>query len=94
MKPASGDSLKRGIYKYRVLGPFLLLKTHQALKSDAVPSIVKRCILLQFMPGLLAARKPDADPFFYAAYVVQNTLFLILTPWYSIVSCSIRGPAT
>ena len=61
----------QGIYRYRVLGPFLLLKTHQALMSDAIPPAVKQRFFR--LPPLIAVADKQADPCFYTAYVVLNT---------------------
>jgi hypothetical protein len=59
-----------GIYKYRILGKFLLLKTYTLIKGQNLPSLA---------PHSLALLDPNGKSEFYAAYFYLNTLFLCPT---------------
>ena len=67
-----------GIFRYRVLGRHLLLETDRFLSSGSDSARVARK-LFAIPPASLAILDPRADATFYAAYFVQNTLFLILS---------------
>ncbi len=59
-----------GIYKYRVLGKALLLKTYRVIKHYEIPTI---------KPQFLSLLDENADRKFYSAYFYMNTIFLCLT---------------
>ncbi|HJR79583.1 MAG TPA: hypothetical protein VJ821_05895 [Anaerolineales bacterium] len=59
-----------GIYKYRVLGNTMLLKTYDLVKSYDLPA---------FAPYSLRILDNAGDPQFYSAYFYMNTVFLCLT---------------
>lgn len=59
-----------GIYKYRVLGNTLLLKTYDFIKRYDLPTMA---------PYSLHILDNAGDPLFYSAYFYMNTVFLCLT---------------
>jgi len=59
-----------GIYKYRVLGNTMLLKTYDLIKRYNLPTFAPRSLNLLDYAG---------DPQFYSAYFYLNTFFLCLT---------------
>jgi hypothetical protein len=67
-----------GIYKYRVLGRHLLLRTHQLIVSQSLPALIV-AKLFGKTPASLVRLDPQADAKFYAAYFVQNTFFMVLS---------------
>jgi hypothetical protein len=65
------------VYKYRILGPYLLIKTHQFIESPgALAGLVRRVFARS--PASLQVLDTQADALFYAAYFLQNTLFMVL----------------
>ena len=65
-----------GIYKYRVLGRYLLLKTHDLINSDGLPGYLLRRIFAK-SPASAAILDEQMDATFYAAYFLQNTFFMV-----------------
>lgn len=61
---------EKGIYRYRVLGSSLLLKTYRYIKENNLPA---------FAPRSLSLLDENGDPYFYSAYFYLNTFFLSLT---------------
>ncbi len=59
-----------GIYKYRVLGQIILLKTYDLIRHYDLPTLEARSLPLL---------KDNGDPEFYSAYFYVNTVFLCLT---------------
>lgn len=59
-----------GVYKYRVLGRFMLLQTYKVIKQYRIPTIGPQSLLIL---------DKDGDPKFYSAYFYMNTVFLCLT---------------
>jgi len=59
---------ENGVYKYRVLGRILLLKTYDLITLYQIPASAPKSIL-----------DGHGDPQFYAAYFFMNTIFLCLT---------------
>lgn len=67
-----------GIYKYRILGRYLLLETHRFLTADN--SFAQRLSGVCSPPPASAGVLDDnTDPVFYAAYFVQNTIFMVFS---------------
>jgi hypothetical protein len=67
---------EHGIYKYRVLGRTALLETHAFLNSGAWSArIALKCF--GNPPPAIAFLDKEADGSFYAAYFIQNTIFLV-----------------
>lgn len=71
------EQYENDIYRYRILGPWLLLRTHELLLSDAwLPrNLVK---VLGRLPASVAVLDPHADRVFYAAYGLLNASCLVL----------------
>ena len=63
------DQYQSGIYKYRVLGRVLLLRTYDLVRSYRLPVITTLS---------LTVLDKNADPQFYSAYFYLNTFFLCL----------------
>ena len=63
-------------YKYRILGPFLLLRTHQFVNSQCAPAGLMRRVLAR-TPVSVQALDKETDPTFYAAYFLLNTLCMV-----------------
>lgn len=59
-----------GVYKYRVLGRFLLIGTYRCIQHHDLPTIA---------PLALRVLDQRGDPQFYSAYFYLNTIFLCLT---------------
>jgi hypothetical protein len=59
----------QGIYRYRVLGKIVFLKTYDAVKQYGLPTIA---------PASLKLQDPQGDRQFYSAYFYVNTFFLCL----------------
>lgn len=59
-----------GVYKYRVLGKVLLLKTYERIQYHDLPTIAPTSLKLMDQRG---------DRHFYSAYFYLNTIFLCLT---------------
>ncbi len=59
-----------GVYKYRILGSALLLKTYDLIKYYKLPIVEA--------PYALNSLDPYGDEQFYSAYLYMNTFFLIL----------------
>lgn len=68
---------EHGIYKYRVLGPILLIKTYGFMKSEWLPAPITRGFS-KTLPASTRILDEQADGLFYAAYFIQNTFFLVL----------------
>jgi len=66
-----------GVYKYRILGQYFLLKTHQFVKSQLASTGLMRRVFTR-TPASTRALDKETDATFYAAYFLQNILFLIL----------------
>lgn len=61
---------EKGIYKYRVVGRYALLRTFDYIKQNSLPTV---------SPHSLKLLDEDGDPQFYSAYFYLNTIFLCLT---------------
>jgi hypothetical protein len=66
-----------GIYRYRILGRHLLLGTYGLMRSDFAPFRMLRSQCPE-PPAGVKMLDDRADRVFYAAYFLQNTLFLVL----------------
>jgi hypothetical protein len=64
-----------GIYKYRILGRYLLLKTHRLAKSQNAPAHILRQ-LFAHPPASALVLDRQAEGTFYEAYFLQNTFFM------------------
>jgi len=64
------NQYENGIYKYRLLGRVLLLKTYDYIKNHKLPTLA---------PIALKSLDQNGDFQFYSAYFYMNTLFLCLT---------------
>lgn len=69
---------EQGLYKYRVVGRFCLIETYKFLESDTLPARIVRPYLLKTLPAPANVLDSRVDSMFYAAYFIQNTVFLIL----------------
>ena len=64
------NQYENGIYRYRILGRIMLLKTHDLVKEYDLPTI---------SPLSLKLLDEQGDELFYTAYFYLNTFFLCLT---------------
>jgi hypothetical protein len=66
-----------GVYKYRILGRYLLLKTYHFVKSQCAPAGPAGGVLSQ-PPASAEAADRKIDAAFYTAYFLQNTFFMVI----------------
>jgi hypothetical protein len=61
---------EKGVFKYRVVGRYALLRTFDYIKQNSLPTV---------SPHSLKLLDENGDPQFYSAYFYLNTIFLCLT---------------